>query len=65
MTPTQPQPLRITFALGEPLVLTDPEPVSVPAQKPNADGSYSRVEYVASHARRATVEEVQRWRRGE
>lgn len=71
MTPTKPLPARvterlprITWALGEPLVLSDPEPVSIPTHNPDDKGQYGRVEYVTSRARAATLEEVETWRRG-
>ena len=57
--------VRITWIDNIPHILTDPEPVSIPTHAPNAQGKFGRVEYVASHARVATAEEVQRWRAGE
>lgn len=53
--------VRISWIDNIPHILTDPEPVSIPTHAPNAQGKFGRVEYVASHARVATAEEVQRW----
>lgn len=60
--------MRIAFLGPEcvPCVLSEPQPVSRPALVPDAHGRYPAVEYTAmSVVRKATPEEVLRWRFGE